>query len=86
MVVFLDKGFKFQPYFCNRCHDILMMSIILGSIAILNIHGVDYGCNINRINRSDTVSLLQNADLTEKKRNIKKMKEIVMPYIWGKTL
>ena len=63
-----------------------MMSIILGSIAILNIHSVDYGCNINRINRSDTVSLLQNADLTEKKRNIKKKKEIVMPYIWGKTL
>ena len=21
---FLNKGFKFQPYVCNRCHDLLM--------------------------------------------------------------
>ena len=26
---FLDKGFKFQLNFCNRCHDILMISINL---------------------------------------------------------
>ena len=24
---FLNKGFKFQPYVCNRCHDLLMMSM-----------------------------------------------------------
>ena len=23
---FLNKGFKFQVYVCNRCHDLLMMS------------------------------------------------------------
>ena len=39
---FLDKGFKFQPYVCNGCHDVLMMSINLCDIAILNNHGVDY--------------------------------------------
>ena len=22
---FLNKGFKFQPNFCNRCHDLLMI-------------------------------------------------------------
>ena len=21
---FLNKGFKFQPYVCNRCHDLLI--------------------------------------------------------------
>ena len=34
---FLKKGFKFQPNFCNRCHDLLTMSINLRDIAILNI-------------------------------------------------
>ena len=24
---FLNKGFKFQPNVCNRCHDLLMMSM-----------------------------------------------------------
>ena len=33
---FLNKGFKFQSYICNRCHDILMMSVNLDS-AILKI-------------------------------------------------
>ena len=35
--LFLDKGFKFQPDVCNRCHDVLMMSLDLSNIAILNI-------------------------------------------------
>ena len=34
---FLNKGFKFQSNECNRCHDLLMMSMNLSDIAILNI-------------------------------------------------
>ena len=34
---FLNEGFKFQPYVCNRCHDLLMMSMNLSNIPILNI-------------------------------------------------
>ena len=29
---FLDKGIKFQMYFCNGCHDLLMTSINLTAI------------------------------------------------------
>ena len=42
---FLNKGFKFQPNVCNRCHD-LLMSMNLSDIAILNITGSDYQCII----------------------------------------
>ena len=31
----------FQQNFCNKCHDLLMISINLGDIAILNIKGSD---------------------------------------------
>ena len=31
---FLNKGIKFQPYVCNGCHEVLVMSIILNSTAI----------------------------------------------------
>ena len=34
---FLNKGFNFQPYVCNRCHDLLMMFMKLSDIAISNI-------------------------------------------------
>ena len=32
---FLNRGSKFQPNVCNRCHDSLIMSMSLGDIAIL---------------------------------------------------
>ena len=34
---FLNKGFKFQPYVCNRCHDFLMMSMNLNDIPNLKL-------------------------------------------------
>ena len=39
---FLNKGFKFQPYVCNRCHDLLMMFINLSDVAILKIKSYYY--------------------------------------------
>ena len=42
------------------------MFIDINIIAILNIHGVDYGCIIIGINKSETINLLENA-LNEKK-------------------
>ena len=38
----LNKGLIFDPGVCNRCHEILMMSMILDNIAILNVYGVDF--------------------------------------------
>ena len=62
----LNDSSKFQAVVCNRCHDLLMMSIILCDIAILNIKGSDYCCVISLISKNEAVNLLKNADLTEK--------------------
>ena len=64
---FLRKGFKFQPYVCNRCHDLLMMSINLSNISILKIKSADYCCIITGISKSATIKLLQNIYLDEKR-------------------
>ena len=37
---FLNKEFKFLPYICNRCHD-LLMSTNFSNIATLKIKNVD---------------------------------------------
>ena len=66
----LNKGHKFQPDVCNGCHDVLMMSINLSDIAILNIHGADYCCIINRISKCEAIKVMQNIDLTEKSRTL----------------
>ena len=61
---FLNKGFKFQPYVCNRRHDLLMMSMNLTDIAILNIKGSDYCCIVTGISKSEAINLMQNISLT----------------------
>ena len=65
---FLNYSFKFQPNVCNRCHDLLMMSMNLSNIAILNIKSSDHECIISLISKNESINLIQNADLTEKSR------------------
>ena len=62
---FLNLSFKFQPNVCNRCHNLLMMSINLSDIAILNINGSDYHCIISLISKNKAIDLMENADLSE---------------------
>ena len=63
---FLDYSFKFQPNACNRCHDLLIMSINLSDIAILDFKAHDYRCIISLISKNEAITLLENADLNEK--------------------
>ena len=63
---FLNCSFKFQPNVCNRCHDLLMVSVNLSDIAILNIKSLDYHCIISLISKNEAINLIQTADLTGK--------------------
>ena len=54
---FSDKGVWFQPAVSGGCHDVLKMSIDTNSIAILNIHNVDYWCIINGISISEAIKM-----------------------------
>ena len=56
-----------QPNLCNRCHDLLMMSITL-NIAILNIKAAGYCCIIRGVIKGEAINLIQDIDLTEKKK------------------
>ena len=51
---FLDKGFRFQQFVCNVCHD---LSVSLSHTAILNIHNPGYPCIISRISIIETINV-----------------------------
>ena len=82
---FLNYSFKFQINVCNRCLDLLMMSMNLSDIDILNIKSSDYRCIISLISKNEAINLMHNAEsvnLNEKsgKLEIKKYK-IFLKYI-----
>ena len=62
LLVFLNKGFKFQTYVCNRCHDLLMLSMNLNNIAIFKIKNADYRCIITETRKSEAINLIKNTD------------------------
>ena len=63
---FLNCSFTFQQNVCNNCHDLLMMSVNLSDNAILYLIRSEYCCIINLISKNESISLLQDADWTEK--------------------
>ena len=67
---FLNYSFTFQPNVCNRCHDLLMISMNLRDIAIFNIKGSDSHCIISLINKNEALNIMQNADMAEKSRTL----------------
>ena len=52
----------------------MVMSIKLSDIVILNIKGSDYCCISSLISKYETINLIQNADLTEKKETLQNIK------------
>ena len=55
---FLNYCFKFQPNICNRCHDLLIMSMNVSNITNLNIKGSDYRCIISLISKNKAINLI----------------------------
>ena len=53
---FLNKGFTFQPYVCNRCHDLLMISVNLSDVYILIIKNSVSCCIINGISKNEAIT------------------------------
>ena len=42
---FLDKGFKYKPYLCNGCDDLMEKAINFSDVAIVSVKGSDYRIN-----------------------------------------
>ena len=63
---FKDIGFKFKPYVCNKCHDILMIAYELENIAILNAKGVEYTYVLWNITITDAINRLNSSKLDDK--------------------
>ena len=62
-----DIGYEYQPYICNKYHDLSMVvDYDLSNFMILNIKGVNYRCYIFNMSKNDAISLLNNSVLDNK--------------------
>ena len=42
----LDKNFKYEPYLCNGCHELMEKAINFNDVVILSVKGSDYRIQI----------------------------------------
>ena len=54
-----NHGFKFQDFVCSVCHNLTMLSLSIGDIAIITVKGVDYCRTVHEPSKSEAINLLK---------------------------
>ena len=62
---FLDKGFKYEPYLCNGCHDLMQKAMNFNDVAIVSIKENEYRIHFWYMSKDDAVKLMKNSNLNE---------------------
>ena len=63
---FLDKNFKYEPYLCNGCHDLMQKAKNFNDVAIVSIKDNDYRIQFWYMRKDDAISIMNNSSLNEK--------------------
>ena len=64
---FKDVGFKYEPYFCNGCHDLMQKAMSFDSIAIVYVKGNAYRINFWYMSKDDAINIMNGSILLDKK-------------------
>ena len=63
---FVNDGFEFQDFVCDRGHDLTILSVNISDITIITVKNVDYRCTIHNTGQSETINLLKNSVLEDR--------------------
>ena len=61
---FKDIGFKYEPYLCNVCHDLIQKDMNFNDVAIASVKESDYRIHFWYMSKSDAINMMKNGDLT----------------------
>ena len=64
---FKDIGFKYEPYICNDCHDLMQKAMSFNDIAIVYVKGCAYRIHFWYMSKDDATTIMNNSNLVDKK-------------------
>ena len=64
---FLNKNFRYGPYLCDGCYNIMQKSITFENIAIAHIRESAYRIYFLYMSKHEAKKLINNSNLTDKK-------------------
>ena len=61
-----DIGFKYEPYLCNRCHDLMQKAMSFNNVAIVYVKGSTYRINFWCMSKDDAINIMNGSNLVDK--------------------
>ena len=63
---FKDIGFKYEPYLCNGCHDLMQKAMSFNKVAVVYVEGSTYRINFLYMSKDDTINIMNGSNLVDK--------------------
>ena len=64
---FKDIGFKYGPYLCNGCHDLMQKAINFNYVAIVYIKVNAYRIHFRYISKDDAINIMTGSNMVDKR-------------------
>ena len=64
---FEDIGFKFEPYLCNGCHDLMQKSMNFNNIAFVYVKRNAYRIHFWYMSKDDAINIMNGSNLVDKR-------------------
>ena len=64
---FEDISFKYDPYLCNGCHDLMQKAMIFNDVAIVYVKRSAYRIHFWYMSKDDAISIMNNSNLVDEK-------------------
>ena len=63
---FKDIGFKYEPYLCTGCHDLMQKAMGFNDVAIVYVKGSAYRIHFWYMSKDDAIKIMNGSNLVEK--------------------
>ena len=64
---FKDIGFKFEPYLCNGCHDLMQKAMSFNNIVVVYVNGSAYRIYFWYMRKDDAINIMNDSILLDKR-------------------
>ena len=64
---FKNFGFKYEPYLCNGCHDLMQKTMSFNKIAIAYVKGNAYRIHFWYMSKDDAINIMNGSNLVDKR-------------------
>ena len=63
---FKDIGFKYEPYLCNGCHDLMKKTMSFNNFNLVHVKGSAYRIHFWYMSKDDAINIMNNSNLVDK--------------------